>query len=154
LRSLQEIQPDFEEEAKAKEEEEEAEEAEEEVRRTCPTVTQQFLVFSYGNNLIENSLNIDQQENDGAPDRSHLVMEAEKSLTPLHQSLAAPYHETQFIPSEKFSSTPKLPPCLCCCGFQTKMLYAFLVSKIRAICPYNIILLDLITITIFGEEKF
>jgi len=42
-------------------------------------------------------------------------------------------------------------PCLCLpsglfpLGFQTKMLYAFLISPMHAVCPAHLIILDLIT---------
>jgi hypothetical protein len=36
-------------------------------------------------------------------------------------------------------------------GFQKKILYAFLKSPIRATCPVNLILLDLIALIIFDE---
>jgi hypothetical protein len=37
-------------------------------------------------------------------------------------------------------------------GFSTKILYAFLFSHMRATCTAHLILLDLIIITILGEE--
>jgi hypothetical protein len=37
-------------------------------------------------------------------------------------------------------------------GFPTKPLYAVLFSPLRATCPHRLILLDFITIIIFGEE--
>jgi len=36
-------------------------------------------------------------------------------------------------------------------GYPTKILYAFLISSIRATCPVHPIILDLITMLIFGE---
>jgi len=37
-------------------------------------------------------------------------------------------------------------------GFQTKILYSFLISPIRATFPAHLILFDLIILIIFGEE--
>jgi hypothetical protein len=37
-------------------------------------------------------------------------------------------------------------------GFPAKISYAFLVSPIRVICPAQLILIDLITLIIFGED--
>jgi hypothetical protein len=37
-------------------------------------------------------------------------------------------------------------------GFLTKTLYAPLLSRIRALCPARLILIDLVTRIIFGEE--
>jgi hypothetical protein len=45
-----------------------------------------------------------------------------------------------------------LPSGLFPSGFSTSILYAFLVSPIRATCPVHLILLDLIILITFGEE--
>jgi hypothetical protein len=37
-------------------------------------------------------------------------------------------------------------------GFETKVFYAFLISIMRATCPAQLILLDLITLIVFGEK--
>jgi hypothetical protein len=37
-------------------------------------------------------------------------------------------------------------------GFLTNVLYAFLFSHVRATCPANLIILDLIILIILGEE--
>jgi hypothetical protein len=51
-----------------------------------------------------------------------------------------PYHLRLGLPSGLFPS-----------GFPTKILYTFLISPIRATCHTHFILLDLITLRIFGE---
>jgi hypothetical protein len=45
-----------------------------------------------------------------------------------------------------------LPGCLFPSGFPTKTLYTPFISHIRAKCPAHLILLDLITRTIYGEQ--
>jgi hypothetical protein len=45
-----------------------------------------------------------------------------------------------------------LPSGLFTSGFPTNILYAFLLSPIRAACPARLILLDLITLIMLGEE--
>ena len=45
-----------------------------------------------------------------------------------------------------------LPSCLSPSGFRTKTLYILPISPIRAICPVHLLLLDLITRTILGEQ--
>ena len=49
-------------------------------------------------------------------------------------------------------SRPGLPRGLFTSGFPTKTLYKFLLSSIRATCSAYLNLLNLITLTIFGEE--
>ena len=46
---------------------------------------------------------------------------------------------------------PGLENCLFISGFHTKILYATLTSPKRAICPYHLILLDLIIRKVLGE---
>jgi len=57
----------------------------------------------------------------------------------IHLNIIFPYKPG--FPSDLF------PP-----GFPTKTLYTSLLSPIRATCPAHLILLDLITRTLFGEE--
>jgi hypothetical protein len=45
-----------------------------------------------------------------------------------------------------------LPSGLLASGFPTNILYAFLFFPIRAICPANLILLELIVLSVLGEE--
>jgi hypothetical protein len=45
---------------------------------------------------------------------------------------------------------PSMPWGLFIFGYLTKMLYAFLISPMQATCPTQLILLDLITLVIFG----
>jgi hypothetical protein len=45
-----------------------------------------------------------------------------------------------------------LPSGLFSCGFPTEILYSFLISSIRAICPARLILLELIILMIFREK--
>ena len=65
------------------------------------------------------------------------------SAIPLPQDLSKYYppHLRQGLPSGLFPT-----------GFLTKTLYTPLPSRIRAICPTSLILLDLIIRTIFGNE--
>lgn len=46
-----------------------------------------------------------------------------------------------------------LPRGLLPSNFQTKILYAFLIYSLRSTCPVYLILLDLMTVRIFCEEK-
>jgi hypothetical protein len=50
-----------------------------------------------------------------------------------------------------FPSTPRSSEWLFPSGFQTKILYAFLISPMRSTFPAYFIFLDLVTIIIFGE---
>jgi len=55
--------------------------------------------------------------------------------------LILPFHLRLFLPSRLFPS-----------GFPTKTLYTHLLSSIRATCPAHLIVLDMMTRIIFGEE--
>jgi hypothetical protein len=69
------------------------------------------------------------------------------------QSSPYPTSHLQKVPlSIILPSTPGLPSGLFPSGFPTKTLYTPLSYRIRATCPNHLILLDIITRTIMGEE--
>jgi hypothetical protein len=65
---------------------------------------------------------------------------------------ACPSHFFKINFTSIFPSMPNLPSCLFISGLPTKTLYAPLLSQIRAVCSTHLIILDLITWMIFGEQ--
>jgi hypothetical protein len=75
-------------------------------------------------------------------------MEPEDSLPLSQESATDPYPELLLIVSSHLLlRLPSVPS-----GFPTKILYAFLISPMRASFPTHLILLDLSTLIVYGEE--
>jgi len=59
-------------------------------------------------------------------------------------------HSTPSHPTS-ISSVPSTPSGLFPSGFPETIFYAFLISPMRAVCPFHLILRDLITLIVFSE---
>jgi len=82
----------------------------------------------------------------------HLSLEPTTSLYP-EQNISRPSTRSHFLTIFKIISHLRLDLARSTLGFPVKIRYAPLLSSIRATCPAHLILLDLITRVIFGEEN-
>jgi len=69
-------------------------------------------------------------------------------MNPVH---TLPSYFLRFILLQSFRLHLGFLSCLLPSGFPTKIFYAFFISPVHAICTAHLILLDLITLVIFGE---